>query len=850
MELTISFIIAAVTSVFYAGLIYATLRYKSTTDPRIINWTVALLGVGLLVSLLGLIPNDTVFMDEALLSQPALMVYGGSLFLVIYSVLTTAYLQQKRASILWLVSGVIWLVAVLVISVDETPFTQPDWITTLSDDGYTSGYLTVGGWLVIATLLLVSSFAKFYVARLPELANRALYWVVISPLAVVGAVLVATSIESLQSMGWIIQAVGVSGAVYGIIALRVVDVRETLRTITVNMALTLVTTGAVLSALLIADELDPSADVQREILLAGLALATATLHAPIYLAAEYIMMRLLRQRTGGSLALEVSRFSEAITGIVELNEVVDVISETLRGAVQVRRSELLLCTPDDTTPNLIHIEPRYASLNDTTPALTIGSLRKDGVLFQKLQNSRRPILQYAIDFEPEFKTIEGSERDFFRKMRMACYAPVAVQGDLIGIIAVGPKNNDAPFSEADLSILSSIANQTGIALRNARLVDDLRKREQELEKSNEELETAKSRLEATDAVKTDFITIASHELRTPLAQIRGHSDIMAALSEQGTLSPEHLANLTENVRKATDRLETLIGDMLDVSRLDMSALDLRFTQSSMETVVRLAIEPLQESIRERKQSLTAKGLRQLPQIEADTKRMVQAVRNLVLNAVKFTPDGGRIEIYGELLNNAETGVDEVKLTIKDSGIGIDKKNQEAIFEKFFRVGDPGLHSTGTTKFMGAGPGLGLTIARGVVEGHGGRIWVESEKYDPEALPGSVFHIVVPIKPPEGVRRVMQIGGGSARVTADVPATNGEAPTTMKHTLPEAESVVPEPDPTVLNPSASRAGLAAAALAAAEQKQKNADQGNSTSSTASPTSGTLITPSADDEPKTP
>jgi len=776
------------------------------------------------------------------------MVYGGSLFLVLYSVLSTVYLQQKRATVLWLVVGSAWLAALIFTSLQENAFQSPDWVTTLSEDNYTGGYLAVGGWLAIAVLLLISSFAKFYVARLPEIANRALYWVVISPLAIVGTILIAGSIESLQAMGWIIQAVGVAGAVYGIMALRVVDVRETLRTISVNMALTLVTTGAVLAALLIAEELDPAADVQREVLLAGLALVTATLHAPIYLAAEFIMMRLLRQRTEGSLALEVGRFSEAIAGIVELNEVVDLISETLEGALQVRRSELLLCTPDAHDENIIHIEPRFAKLSDTAPALPIGALRKNGILYQKLQNSRRPILQYAIDFEPEFKNVDPMEREFFRKMRMAAYAPVSVQGELIGIIAVGPKINDAPFSEMDISILSSIANQTGIALRNARLVDDLRKREQELEKSNAELEAAKSRLEATDAVKTDFITIASHELRTPLAQIRGHSDIIAALNEQGTLTPEHLTTLTENVRKATDRLETLIGDMLDVSRLDMSALDLRFTQTSIETVVRLAIEPLQESIRERKQSLTAKGLRQLPPIEADTKRLVQAVRNLVLNAVKFTPDGGRIEIYGELLNNAETGIDEVKLIIKDSGIGIDKKNQEAIFEKFFRVGDPGLHSTGMTKFMGAGPGLGLTIARGVVEGHGGRIWVESEKYDPETLPGSTFYVIIPVKPPQGVRRVMQIGGGSARITQDTVVTNGEMPTTMKHAVSSEEEIVQEPDPTVLNPSASRAGLAAAAIAAAERKNQTNTPQQPTETDASSSIlsvDALTTPSSDE-----
>jgi signal transduction histidine kinase len=96
--------------------------------------------------------------------------------------------------------------------------------------------------------------------------------------------------------------------------------------------------------------------------------------------------------------------------------------------------------------------------------------------------------------------------------------------------------------------------------------------------------------------------------------------------------------------------------------------------------------------------------------------------------------------------------------IKDTGIGIDPKNHDLIFEKFFRVSDPGLHSTGATKFMGAGPGLGLTIARGVIEGHGGRIWVESSGYDQEKLPGSTFFIVLPVSPPEDAKRVMPFEG--------------------------------------------------------------------------------------------
>lgn len=820
MDFTASSLITTSSAVIYLLLIAVVLWYQDSAEKPIIRLLLSTLGLGMFANIVGLLPDDAIVLEQKALSQPAIIVYLSSFFLVIFGVLTTAYLQQKRAMRLWVAIGLLWWGVLVLASFNEPSFSEPDWITTIGEESTGPSLLAVGGWVIIALLLLWNSFWKYYTARLPEIANQALFWAVVSPLVVVGVMLTASSVEFLQEMGWIIQIVGVSGITYGVVSLRVLDIRETMRNTAITMALSLVTTIVILVALLVAEEAEVDTDIRREVILGGLAFAAATVHAPLYVVAEFALRRVLRTSSRNA-SNSINRFSAAITGIVELNELTDLIDDTLRSGLQVRRAELLLCTDDTNNPTIVHIEPHRASLTESTPIIVLGSLDKNGVLYNKLQNSRKPVLQYAIDFSKEFSDISAAERQFFQKLRMGVYAPIVLQDSLIGILAAGAKSNDAPFSDADLDLLTSVANQAGIALRNARLVDDLRKREQDLEKTNTTLEEAKRRLEATDAVKTDFITIASHELRTPLAQIRGHSDILAALSSQGTMTPEQLNTLTDKLRKATDRLETLIGDMLDVSRLDMSSLDLSFSQTTVETVVRLAIEPLQESIRERKQSLTAKGLRKLPALEADTKRVVQAVRNLVLNAVKFTPDGGRIEIAGELLNNSETGVDEIQISVQDSGIGIDKKNQEAIFEKFFRIGDPGLHSTGTTKFMGAGPGLGLTIAKGVVEGHGGRIWVESEQHDTDALPGSTFYIVLPLKPPTGTRRVLGFGAG------DAAQSNGGAsflPQTSADDEPNTEKHQPfvETDPTVLNPSASRAGLAAAAKAAIKN-QKTEDK---------------------------
>ena len=118
-----------------------------------------------------------------------------------------------------------------------------------------------------------------------------------------------------------------------------------------------------------------------------------------------------------------------------------------------------------------------------------------------------------------------------------------------------------------------------------------------------------------------------------------------------------------------------------------------------------------------------------------------------MNAIKYTPDGGKITIVGKTIEKAES-ILEVEITVRDTGIGIAKENQEVVFEKFFQTGEALMHSSGKTKFKGGGPGLGLTIARGVIEAHGGRIWLESPGYDEKTFPGTIVYIRLPISEPK------------------------------------------------------------------------------------------------------
>jgi signal transduction histidine kinase len=126
-------------------------------------------------------------------------------------------------------------------------------------------------------------------------------------------------------------------------------------------------------------------------------------------------------------------------------------------------------------------------------------------------------------------------------------------------------------------------------------------------------------------------------------------------------------------------------------------------------------------------------------IYIDPTRITQALRNVIHNAIKYTPDGGTITVDGRRLSGF------IEVTVSDTGIGISAEDQATIFEKFGQLGRIDLHSSGKTKFKGGGPGLGLAIARGILEAHGGSIWVQSEGHDEVRNPGSIFHILIPAR---------------------------------------------------------------------------------------------------------
>ncbi len=259
-----------------------------------------------------------------------------------------------------------------------------------------------------------------------------------------------------------------------------------------------------------------------------------------------------------------------------------------------------------------------------------------------------------------------------------------------------------------------------------------------------ELETAYRHLSRLDKAKSDFISIMSHELRTPLAVIDGYTQLLE--DNTAVANDEEAQFLVDNILTGTQRMLRTMNDIFDVTRIDHDFLRPYREPLVMRDVMDEVYIKVTPALQKRNLSLVRIGIDTLPQIQADKVLLPKLFYHLIGNAIKYTPDGGQIRIVGQFREASKASPAHVEIMVEDNGIGIEPKHLELIFEKFYQTGQVNFHSSGTSTFKGGGPGLGLAIAKGIVQGHDGRIWAESSGYDEETYPGSRFFVRLPVEP--------------------------------------------------------------------------------------------------------
>ena len=327
--------------------------------------------------------------------------------------------------------------------------------------------------------------------------------------------------------------------------------------------------------------------------------------------------------------------------------------------------------------------------------------------------------------------------------------PLVSKSKVIGMLSLS-REGVAAFNRDDLLLVTTFSTQAAISLENARLYDEQTRFNEMLERlvreRVEELNTAYRKLEKLDKNKSSFIEITAHELRTPLTVIKGY---LGMLNINADIRADHeLAQAVEGMTRGAERLQLIFDSMLDVVRFDEDTIVPHPETVVLGLLLQHIHKKYKSDLVDRNLTLTfEEGLSGLPLLEADPQLLQKALDAILVNAIKFTPDGGSISLGGRELQDEQLGPC-VEIHVRDTGIGIDPANQLVIFEKLYQLGKTELHSSGRTKYKGGGPGLGLSIASSIVRAHHGRIWVESPGCDEQTFPGSTFFIRLPLPKPE------------------------------------------------------------------------------------------------------
>ena len=253
-----------------------------------------------------------------------------------------------------------------------------------------------------------------------------------------------------------------------------------------------------------------------------------------------------------------------------------------------------------------------------------------------------------------------------------------------------------------------------------------------------ELEHTYEVLEQMDRTKMRFIQVAAHELRTPLTLVQGYAQ-MTQIKSAGN---DDLAKYSRGILEGTGRMVEIIDGMLDVTRIDSNLLEVSYSEVELDLLIEKVRKVFKEALEERKLHFHTEGLADIPLMQADKDLLYKVFYQVIGNAIKYTPDDKDITVSARLVTSETPN--QVEVTVKDTGIGIDPQHHELVFEKFFQTGEVLLHSSGKTKFKGGGPGLGLAIARGIVNAHGGHIWLESPEHNEKTCPGTTVFIRLPL----------------------------------------------------------------------------------------------------------
>lgn len=566
--------------------------------------------------------------------------------------------------------------------------------------------------------------------RQPLHRNRVAYWVLIT-ITFASADLLYFFRGGLVTE--LIRFAGIALAVYATLSLYLGDIQRLGRRIAGNLIAALfigsLFSGGMGLLRLIGDL--PEAQVGF-----ALTMICGFLYYPSYRLVRRIASRVVPNMVNPSVGWIVGEYGHRISKLIELNRLeAEVIGLISQGMGLEHGTLFLVNQPAGDNPAY-----QFRSVQSSTEeVLILGTLYPEDPLAQYLSYQRAPLTQYEIDLLPRFQEGHDASRRWLMDMGIDVYVPIFAQNSWIGLLALGPKLSGQPYDRFELDLLATVADQTAVALENARLFDDLVVVNKELQEALARLEQANSKLQESDRLKSAFISVVSHELRTPFANVGFALNLIERYGIQDWQEgqQEEWHNLHKGIDQARKMVEDLVTFATFLSKqgqLNLTRID--FTELIAETAQ--IMEPLacQKRLQLRAGARAGDPFANghAPRVNGDRERLADVLHHLVQNALKFTPEEGCIDL------SFWTEGDRAYVAVQDNGIGIPADKLQSIWEGFNQMADP-------VRRGAEGLGLGLPLVMYVIRAHGGDVWADSELDQ-----GSTFGFWIPLAGPDSSYR--------------------------------------------------------------------------------------------------
>lgn len=599
--------------------------------------------------------------------------------------------------------------------------------------------VSIIGWAGVMAGIGELTARAYREANQPLHRNRIIHWSFVIFLTAAGDLLL---FANRVALGGGIRLLGVLLAAYLVTTHRLFDVRQIVRWLLAYLIVSIIAVNIFFASLAGLNYVFRDAMGYSEWVAVGATAGIlALVVAPILRLIHFWIERVV-SGAGYDPGRAVREYSASISNILDIERLTSKVTGLISQTMNTRRVRLFLVDhvrPGEGAPAMFRL--RAVQTEEQADAPT-GILSADNPVAEYLRQEGRPLAQYDIDLLPRYRAMEDTERAWLSGLSMDVYVPIYSKGNWIGLLGLGPKTTGDRYYEDDMNLLDTLADQTAIALENARLVSDLVQLNRDIKQAYADLEKANNQLKELDNLKSQFIGAVTHELRTPVANIQFSVQLMEKYGLDHLLPEqrEQMQQLLAAVKHAKVMVDNLVAFATFISKQgELKLTQFSFSEVLGEVLLTLGPQAKRKGITLRADvgdpsaapsALIPAEPTPLPPVTGDRERLSDAVYHLIQNAIKFTGQDGRVTAHCWAKNG------HLYYEVKDTGVGIPRERLSALWEGFEQMTDP-------LKRGVEGLGLGLALVRYVVNAHDGEVCADSEPGK-----GSTFSFRIPLAGPK------------------------------------------------------------------------------------------------------